>query len=68
MASSGVDVIEITGAERNRLLALEEGHFAELKAIEVSTKQLGRTVSAFANATGGDLYVGIGETAGFQSA
>jgi ATP-dependent DNA helicase RecG len=62
MTSQGIEVIEVTGAERDRLLTLEEGHFAELKAIAVSTKKLGRTVSAFANATGGDLYVGIGET------
>jgi ATP-dependent DNA helicase RecG len=61
-SAQGIEVIEITGAERNRLLVLEEGHFAELKAIQVATKKLGRTVSAFANATGGDLYVGIGET------
>lgn len=57
-----IDLIEITGAERDRLLALEEGHFLELKAIEVSTKKLGQTVSAFANSGGGDLYIGIGET------
>jgi ATP-dependent DNA helicase RecG len=62
MAHQGIDVIEITGAQRDRLLILEEGHFAELKGAQVSTKKLGRTVSAFANATGGDLYVGIGET------
>ncbi|MGH7014287.1 MAG: ATP-binding protein [Stellaceae bacterium] len=63
MASGkGIEVIEVTGAQRDRLLALDEGHFAELKAILVSTKKLGRTVSAFANAAGGDLYVGIGET------
>ena len=61
MATTGIDVIEIAGAERDRLLILEEGHFAELKAIEVSTKKLGVTVSAFANAAGGDVFVGIGE-------
>src|SRR5215469_377306 len=59
---TGIEVIEITGAERDLLLVLEEGHFADLKAIAVSTKKLGRTVSAFANAAGGDLYTGIGET------
>jgi ATP-dependent DNA helicase RecG len=58
----GIEVVGITGAERDRLLTLDEGHFAELKAKEVSTKKLGQTVSAFANAAGGDLYVGIGET------
>jgi ATP-dependent DNA helicase RecG len=63
----GVEVIEITGRERDRLLTLEEGHFVELKAIAVSTKKLGQTVSAFANSTGGDLYVGIGETDLFGS-
>jgi ATP-dependent DNA helicase RecG len=61
MATKGIDVIEITGAGRDRLVILEEAHFAELKAIEVSTKKLGVTVSAFGNAAGGDVYVGIGE-------
>lgn len=60
--ATGIDVIEITGGERGRLLGLEEGHFADLKAIRISTKKLGVAMSAFANAAGGDLYVGIGET------
>lgn len=60
--NKGIEVLEITGVERDRLLGLEEGHFSELKAIQVSTKKLGQTVSAFANATGGELYIGIGET------
>jgi ATP-dependent DNA helicase RecG len=58
----GIEVVEITGAERDRLLALEEGHFADLKAIEIKPKKLARSVSALANATGGDLYVGISES------
>lgn len=58
----GIDLVPITGAERDRLLSLEEGHFTELKAIEIAPKKLGRTVCAFANAGGGDLYIGIGET------
>src|SRR6476620_11142950 len=63
MAShTGIEVIEITGAQRDRLLVLDEGHFADLKAIAISTKKLARSVSAFANSGGGDLYVGIGET------
>ena len=57
-----IGVIEITGSERDRLLALEEGHFCDLKAVEVSPKKLAHTVSAFANAAGGDLYIGIAET------
>jgi ATP-dependent DNA helicase RecG len=58
----GIEVVEITGAERDQLLALEEGHFADLKAVEIKPKKLARSVSAFANATGGDLYVGISES------
>jgi ATP-dependent DNA helicase RecG len=58
----GIDRIEITPSERERLLALEEGHFADLKSAEVQPKKLAKTVSAFANAAGGDLYIGIGES------
>lgn len=62
MAFTGIEIVEITGAQRDPLLALDEGHFVELKGTGVSTKKLGRTVSAFANSAGGDLYVGIAET------
>lgn len=61
MGIKGIEIIPISGTQRDTLLALEEGHFADLKAIEVSTKKLGIAVSAFANAAGGDLYIGIGE-------
>ncbi len=58
---SAIDVIEINGGQRDQLLSLEENHFADLKAKEVSTKKLGVAITAFANAAGGDLYVGIRE-------
>lgn len=58
---AAIDVIEIAGVERDRLLTLEEGHFGDLKAVEIAPKKLAKTISAFANASGGDLYVGIGE-------
>ncbi|HEX5044673.1 MAG TPA: ATP-binding protein [Candidatus Polarisedimenticolaceae bacterium] len=54
-------MVEITGAERERLLALEEDTFADLKAVEVTPKKLTNVISAFANTAGGDLYIGIGE-------
>jgi ATP-dependent DNA helicase RecG len=53
---------EITGAERDRLLTLEEDTFCDLKAIEVSTKKLSAAISAFANTAGGDVYIGISES------
>jgi ATP-dependent DNA helicase RecG len=44
-----------------KLLSLEEGHFVDLKATAVAPSKLTRSLSAFANADGGTLYVGIGE-------
>jgi ATP-dependent DNA helicase RecG len=43
------------------LLAREEGHFSDLKAIEIKPAKLTRSMSAFANADGGELYIGIDE-------
>jgi len=57
-----VEVVEIAGAERDRLLALDEDHFTDLKAAEISPKRLSKSISAFANTAGGDLYVGIAES------
>jgi ATP-dependent DNA helicase RecG len=56
-----IDLIDISGGERDRLLTIEEGHFADLKATAIAPKKLGATISALANAAGGDLYVGIAE-------
>lgn len=53
---------EITGAERDRLLTLEEDTFCDLKGIDVSPKKLSVAISAFANTAGGDLYIGIAES------
>lgn len=56
-------VIDITPSQRDALLRITEGHFHDLKAKEVAPKKLTQTVSAFANAAGGELYVGIDEKA-----
>lgn len=47
--------------QRDLLLALEEDHFHDLKAIEIKPSKLSESVSAFANASGGEIYVGIRE-------
>lgn len=41
------------------LLMLTEGHFFELKSKSIAPAKLTKTVSAFANADGGELFVGI---------
>ena len=63
--TKSVEIVEISGAERDRLLTLEESHFIDLKAVEIAPGKLSRTVSAFANASGGDVYIGLGESADF---
>jgi ATP-dependent DNA helicase RecG len=59
MTSIGITILTLP--ETTKLLKLEEGHFADLKAIEVTPAKLTRSLSAFANAEGGELFVGIDE-------
>ena len=57
--SADMDHAIISRAEVERLLALQEGHFLDFKSIEIQPSKLLRTVSAFANADGGELYIGV---------
>jgi len=45
--------------ELDRLLALSESHFADVKSFEIKPGSLQESFVAFANADGGDLYVGV---------
>jgi ATP-dependent DNA helicase RecG len=56
-----IEEIEIGPEHVQHLLAREEGHFSDLKAIEIKPAKLTRSMSAFANADGGELYIGIDE-------
>jgi ATP-dependent DNA helicase RecG len=51
----------ITSQQRDLILAVEEDHFHDVKAKEIRPGKLSESVSAFANASGGEIYVGIGE-------
>jgi ATP-dependent DNA helicase RecG len=54
--------IEITGisdAQFAELLARGESHFLDFKAKEVSPAKLTKSLSAFANADGGELFIGV---------
>jgi ATP-dependent DNA helicase RecG len=53
----------LSGTEAAKLLALTEGHFADLKSRDIKPAKLSRSISAFANAEGGELYIGIAEGA-----
>ena len=54
--------VEISKTERDTVLALDEDHFYDLKAKEISPSKLSESVSAFANAAGGEIFVGVKET------
>jgi ATP-dependent DNA helicase RecG len=47
--------------QRDLILNLEEDHFHDLKAVEIRPSKLSESISAFANASGGEIYVGIRE-------
>lgn len=57
-----IHTVGISAAEVSKLLALNEGHFLDLKAKEIAPAKLTRTIAAFANAEGGELFVGIDES------
>ncbi len=54
----------ISPDDRGQLLRHAEGQFLDFKSIEIQPGKLTRTLAAFANADGGELYVGITEKHG----
>ena len=57
----GVERKRITAPQRALILGLEEGHFADLKSVDIAPAKLTKTIAAFANADGGELYLGVDE-------
>jgi ATP-dependent DNA helicase RecG len=56
-----IDVSQITDAQLEQVFTYKEGHFFDLKAKEIKPAKLTKTISGFANADGGELYIGIAE-------
>lgn len=54
----------LSSDETALIVRQQEGHFCDCKAIEVAPAKLTRTISAFANADGGELFIGLDETKG----
>jgi ATP-dependent DNA helicase RecG len=57
-----IETKEITENQKNIILDIEEDHFRDLKAIDIKPAKLTKTISAFANTVGGEIYIGLDET------
>ena len=55
------EVVDVGAQEIAAAVATEEGHFSDVKAIEIAPGSLTKTLAAFANADGGELFIGIDE-------
>jgi ATP-dependent DNA helicase RecG len=58
---SGISIIKISDTEVSKLLRMQEGHFCDLKAIDIAPARLTKTISALSNSEGGELFIGIDE-------
>lgn len=56
-----IPVSQLTDKQLLEVLSYTEGHFLDLKAKDIKPSKLTKAISAFANADGGELYVGIAE-------
>jgi len=54
-------IVDIDVDALARILALEESHYLDLKAIELTPSNLGVHAVAFANGAGGEIYLGVDE-------
>lgn len=53
---------KLNSTEYEELLYSEESHFSDLKSADINPGKLSKTISAFANTSGGEIYVGIEES------
>lgn len=54
-------VYEIDREQAEKIINIEENYLNDVKAKEIKPAKLSETVSAFSNAGGGDIYIGISE-------
>jgi ATP-dependent DNA helicase RecG len=59
-----IEIVSLGAEEVANVLGTQEGHFVDLKAIDISPASLTKPISAFANTAGGEILVGIDEQIG----
>lgn len=52
---------EMTEKQVAQIFQIEEDHFNDFKSKDISGQKLSKSISAFGNASGGDIYIGIRE-------
>jgi hypothetical protein len=55
------EVVDIPDADRDKVLAVTEGHFADVKDHAIRPSRLIPTLAALSNAEGREVYIGINE-------
>lgn len=58
---NSIETLRLSEVEVKKLLHCSESHFLDLKSREISPGKLTRSISAFANSEGGELFIGIQE-------
>ena len=56
-----ISLVPVSRDEVSRILDLDESHFIDVKSSAIAPSKLTRTLSAFANADGGELFIGVEE-------
>jgi ATP-dependent DNA helicase RecG len=56
-----IPVSPITDKQLQEVLSFAEGHFLDVKGKDIKPAKLTKTISGFANADGGEIYIGIEE-------
>jgi ATP-dependent DNA helicase RecG len=56
-----IEVFQVSAEQLNQILQAEESHFLDIKSIDIQPGKLSKFISGFANADGGELYIGIDE-------
>lgn len=52
-------VKQINDEEKQKILSFEESHFLDVKCKDIKPSRLTRSLSAFSNSEGGELYIGL---------
>ena len=65
--SMSIEIVKITDTQFAELIRRGEGHFLDFKAKAVSPAKLTKALSAFSNADGGELFVGVLDSGAFPA-